>query len=145
MKLRLFLADAAEVREQLLFMLGGGWSEIGPAPQPFALAGIIEIGWDETNRSRRLEFLIEDEDGQPLNVATPTGEQPFKLSANFDVGRSLGAPGRSFNVPIAVMVAPLPWTPGKRYIVKALIDGDPMDQVIFEVRPQPQGTVRTHG
>jgi hypothetical protein len=41
MKLRLFLADAAEVREQLLFVLGGGWTEIGPQPQPFALAGIM--------------------------------------------------------------------------------------------------------
>ncbi|MGH7325471.1 MAG: DUF6941 family protein [Candidatus Rokuibacteriota bacterium] len=138
MKLRLFLADSAEVREQLLFILGGGWTEVGPAPQPFALAGIIEVTWEETNRRRRLELLIEDEDGRPLNVATPTGEQPFKIEAGFDVGRPPGAPGRSFNLPIAVTVAPVPWTPGRRYIVKAVVDGETMDQVAFEVRPQPQ-------
>jgi len=139
MKLRLFLADSAEVRDRLLFMLGGGWTEVGPQPQPFALAGIIEVTWEETNRRRQLEVLIQDEDGQPLSVPTPTGEQPFKITANFDVGRPAGAlPGRSFNVPIAVTVAPLPWAPGRRYIVKALVDGEPLDQVAFAVRPHPQ-------
>lgn len=138
MKLRLFLADSAEVREQLLFMLGGGWTEVGPPPQPFALAGIIEVDWEETNRQRRLEIVIEDEDGQPLTVATPTGDQPFKIEAQFDVGRPPGSPGRSFNVPIAVTVAPLPWTPSRRYVVKASIDGKIMDEVTFSVRSQPQ-------
>jgi len=137
-KFRLFLADSAEVREQLLFMLGGGWTEIGPASQPFALAGIIEIDWEETNRRRHLTFLIEDEDGQPLKVPTPTGEQPFKLEADFDIGRPPGVQvGRSFNIPVAVMVAPMPWMPGRRYIVKAMVDDDVLDQVAFSVRPQP--------
>ena len=139
MKLRLFLADSAEVREQLLFILGGGWSEVGPQPQPFALAGIIEVTWEETNNRRRLQFLIEDEDGHPLSVPTPTGEQPFRIEANFEVGRPPGAPpGSSFNVAIAVTVAPLQWTPGRRYIVKAVVDGETMDQVTFAVRPHPQ-------
>ena len=139
MKLRLFLADSAEVREHLLFILGGGWTEVGPQPQPFALAGIIEVPWEETNRRRRLEFLIEDEDGHPLNVPTPTGEQAFRITADFEVGRPPGAiPGRSFNLPVAVTVAPLQWAPGRRYVVKATVDGDPMDEVAFVVRPHPQ-------
>jgi len=128
MKLRLFLADAAEVREQLLFVLGGGWAQVGPQPQPFALVGIIEVTWEETNRQRRLVILIEDEDGQ----------QPFKIEASFDVGRPVGPPGRSFNLPIAVNVTPLPWIPGRRYIVKGVVDGETLDQVAFEVRPQPK-------
>jgi hypothetical protein len=138
-KLRLFLADSAEVREQLLFMLGGGWTVVGPQPQPFAIAGILEVTWDETNRRRQLDFLIEDEDGQPLNVPTPTGEQPFRVSATFDVGRPAWiSPGGSFNLPIAVTIAPLPWVPGRRYTVKAIIDSKPMDEVTFAVRPLPQ-------
>jgi hypothetical protein len=138
-KLRLFLADCAEVREQLLFVLGGGWTEVGPQPQPFALVGIIEVDWEETNRRRQLEFLIHDEDGQPLNVPTPTGEQSFKIAAAFNVGRPTGEPaGRSFNVPIAVTVAPLPWTPGRRYIVEGRVDGQALDQVPFAVRPHPR-------
>jgi hypothetical protein len=139
MKLRLFLADSAEVREHLLFVLGGGWTEVGPQPQPFALAGIIEVTWEETNRQRQLEVLIQDEDGQPLNVPTPAGDQPFRITAKFDVGRPPGAaPGRSFNVPIAVTVAPLQWVPGRRYVVKAMVDGEPMDEVAFSVRLHPK-------
>lgn len=138
MKLRLLVADSAEVRENLLFMLGGGWTEIGPQPQPFAIAGAIEVTWEETNRPRRLEFLLEDEDGHPLSVATPTGEQPFKIEANFDVGRPPGSPGRSFNLPFAVTVAPVPLTPGRRYVVKAVVDGMTMDEVTFAVRTQPR-------
>jgi hypothetical protein len=139
MKLRLFLADSAEVREGLLFMLGGGWTEVGPQPQPFALAGIIEVSWDETNRRRLLEFVIHDEDGQPLNVQTATGEQPFRVTGNFEAGRPPGAsPGRSFNVAVALTVLPLRWIPGRRYTVKALVDGEEMDGVTFAVRSQPQ-------
>lgn len=48
MKLRLMLAHAAEVQAGMLYMLGTGWTEIGPAPSPFAIAGIIEVPWDET-------------------------------------------------------------------------------------------------
>ena len=107
MKVRLLLATAAEVRDSLLFVLGGGWSEIGPEAQPIAIAGIIEVTWEETNRRRRLEFIIEDEDGQPLNVPTPTGDQPFRINADFDIGRPPGViAGRSFNLPIALPLGP---------------------------------------
>ncbi|MGH7356541.1 MAG: DUF6941 family protein [Candidatus Rokuibacteriota bacterium] len=138
MKLRLLLADSAEVREGLVFMLGGGWTEIGPPPQPFALAGIIEVLWEETNRRRHLEIVIDDEDGRPLNVVTPAGNEPFKIEADFDVGRPPGPPGRSFNLPLAVTIAPLPWTPGRRYLVKAAVDGDTLDEVAFAVRMEQQ-------
>jgi hypothetical protein len=134
-KLRLFLADAAEVREGLLFALGAGWTEIGPAPQPFALAGIIEVTWDETNHRRQGEIVIVDEDGQPLVVPTPAGEQPFRIPLSFDIGRPPGtAPGRSFNLPVAIMVAPLPWTPGRRYVARGVVDGEVLDEVAFTVR-----------
>ena len=56
MKLRLMRAHAAEVQAGMLYMLGTGWTEIGPAPSPFAIAGIIEVPWDETNWRRKLEI-----------------------------------------------------------------------------------------
>jgi hypothetical protein len=142
-KLRLFLADSAEVREGLLFVLGGGWTETGPQSVPFALAGIVEVTWDETNHRRRLEILIEDEDGRALMVGTPAGEQPFRVGADFNIGRPPDAsPGSSFNLPIAVTVAPLPWTPGRRYVVKADIDGETMDAVTFAVRAKAASQAR---
>ena len=90
MKIRLLLATSAEVREGMLYLLGGGWTEIGPQPQPFAISGMIEVAWEETNRRRRLEITIENEDGQPLSVPTPGGEQPFRIETQFDVGRPPG-------------------------------------------------------
>ncbi|MBI2159994.1 MAG: hypothetical protein HYU25_06420 [Candidatus Rokubacteria bacterium] len=138
MKLRLMLAHAAEVQAGMLYMLGTGWTEIGPAPSPFAIAGIIEVPWDETNWRRKLEIPIEDEDGQPLVVATPAGDQLVKFQADFDVGRPPGvAPGRSFNLPIAINIVPLPLQAGRHYVVKAFIDGELADEVGFSVRQQP--------
>ena len=98
MKLRLMLARSAEVQAGMLYMLGTGWTEIGPAPSPFAIAGIIEVPW-----------------GRPPGVA----------------------PGRSFNLPIAINIVPLQLRAGRHYVVKAFIDGELADEVGFSVRQQP--------
>ena len=134
MRVKTLLADSAEVREGLLFLLGGGWKQVGPQPQPFAIAGMIEVEWNETNSRHRIEFVIEDEDGSPFLVPTPTGDQPFRLGREFDVGRPPGSTqGETFNVPIAVPIIPLPWTPGRRYVVRTLIDGNDVDRLTFQV------------
>lgn len=139
MRARILLADSAEVREGLLFLLGGGWSEVGPGPQPFAIAGIVDVEWDETNSRHLIEFVLEDEDGSPLLVPTPAGNQPFKLASGFEVGRPPGAiKGRSFNMPIAIPILPIPWTPGRRYVLKVSLDGVEAERLIFQVRPLPQ-------
>lgn len=136
MKARILLADSAEVRESLLFVLGGGWTDIGPAPQPFTIAGLIEVDWDETNRRHRLELTIEDDDGRPLLVPTPSGDQPFRVVTEFEAGRPPGGPsGRSFNLPLALPLAPVPWAAGRRYIVKVSIDDAEADRLWFWVRP----------
>ena len=119
-------------------MLGGGFTQAGPQPQPFAVAGLVEVEWDETNSHHTIEFVIEDEDGSPFVVPTPTGDQPFRLSTGFDVGRPPGSTrGERFNLPIAVPIAPLPWTPGRRYVVRTSIDGQEMDRLTFQVRAVP--------
>jgi hypothetical protein len=135
MKAKILLADSAEVREGLLFLLGGGWAEAGPAPQPFAIAGIIEVDWEETNAHHTIEFNIEDEDGAPLVVPTPTGDQPVKIASTFELGRPPGsARGSSFNMPVAVPIVALPWTPGRRYVVRLVIDAVEVDRLKFSVR-----------
>lgn len=141
MRAKFILADSAEVRAGLLFLLGGGWTEVGPAPQPFAIAGVIEVDWTETNSRRLLEITIEDEDSAPLLVPTPSGDQPFKIGFHFDVGRPPGtAAGRSFNLAVAVPLMPLPWIPGKRYLILINVDTAEVDRLTFSVRsgqPQP--------
>ena len=135
MHAKIVLADSAEVREGLLFLLGGGWTEIGPQQQPFALAGIIEVDWSETNARHLLEIAFEDEDGGPLMVATPTGNQPLRITTHFEVGRPPGSTqGRSFNVPVAIPILPVQWMAGRDYVVRLTIDGAEADRLRFRVR-----------
>ncbi len=138
MRAKIFLADSAEVREGLLFLLGSGWTEAGPAPQPFAIAGLLEVDWEETNSHHAVDIAVEDEDGAPLNVPTPSGDQPLRVTANFEVGRPPGsARGSSFNLPLAIPIMPVPWTPGRRYVVKISLDGTEVDRLRFTVRANP--------
>ena len=136
MRAKIFLADSAEVREGLLFLLGGGWNQVGPQPQPFAVAGLIEVQWEEINSSHTVEFIFEDEDGAPLMVPTPAGDQPLKLATVFDTGRPPGVTrGTSFNVPVALPIVPVPWKAGTRYVLRLMIDGAEADRLKFFVRP----------
>lgn len=137
MRAKILLADSAEVREGLLFLLGGGWTQAGPAPQMFALAGIIEAGWAEANTRHSAEFTIVEEDGPPLMIPMPTGDpQPFKIVTQFEVGRPPGSPpGTSFNLPIAIPVLPIPWMTGRRYTVILRIDDNEEDRLTFSVPP----------
>ena len=141
MRSKIFLADSAEVRVSLLFLLGGAWTEVGPNPQPFAIAGLIEVGWDEANEKHEIEFAIDDEDGSPLLVPSATGDQPFRIRHHFEVGRPPGAPkGTTFHVPVALPIPPIPWTAGRRYVVIVRINGNEHDRVRFSVRPMPAPT-----
>ena len=122
----------------MLYAIGMGWTEIGPDPNPFAIGAIVEVGWDETNRPHQLTVSIVDADGQPFNVPTPTGDQPFQITADFNVGRPAGArPGRSFSVPVALNLPPVPLQPGRDYVVRAAVDGTTLDEVGFITRAQP--------
>jgi uncharacterized protein DUF6941 len=135
MRTKIVLADSAEVRDGLLFLLGGGWTEVGPQQQPFALAGIIEVDWGETNARHVLDVSFEDEDGASLMFSTPTGSQPLRITTHFEVGRPPGsAHGTSFNVPVAIPMLPVPWLPGRSYVVQLAIDGREVDRLRFRVR-----------
>lgn len=125
MKLTLLLADFAEVLNGKLYVMGGGWTETGPAPAPSALAAIVEVGWDETNREHRLLFELVDSDNHAVMVPTPKGQEPLRIEAQFNVGRPPQAkPGSSFNLPFAVNIGPLPLQPGKVYVWRCRIDDE---------------------
>ncbi|HXH82369.1 MAG TPA: hypothetical protein VNN07_05510 [Candidatus Tectomicrobia bacterium] len=136
MRVKILLADSAEVRENLLFLLGGAWVHTRPAPQPFAIAGVVEVEWDEANTKHAAEFVIEDEDGNPLMVPSATGDLPFRIATNFEIGRPPGAPrGTVFNVPVALSIPPVPWVAGRRYVLIVRINAEEHDRVRFSVRP----------
>jgi hypothetical protein len=139
MRAKILLADSAEVREGLLFLLGGAWTLVGPLPQPFAITGLIEVEWGECNQGHNVEFLIEDIDGNPLMApGGMAGEpQPFRLGTRFEVGRpALSPQGTTFHLPIAINIPPIPWTPGRHYILIVRINTVERDRIRFSVRPQ---------
>ena len=135
MKVRLLLAKAAEVQSGLLYGLGIGWTHIGPDPSIFAIAALVEVSWDETNRPHRLTIVVVDTDGHPLLIPTATGDAPFQIEAVFNVGRPPDAqPGQSFTLPVAVNVPPLPFQQGRSYVIRALVDGERADEATVFMR-----------
>ena len=140
MKLRLLLAHYAEEQSGMLFISGAGWTEIGPDPSPFAIAGLLQISWDETNRPHEIEITIVDSDGQPFMHPTATGEQAFRVHASATVGRPPTArAGQWFSLPIAINFQPLQFRPGTDYIVRGVVNGTVLDEVPFMIRPaRPQ-------
>jgi hypothetical protein len=139
MKLRLLLARWAEVQANMLYAMGIGWTHIAPAPAPFAIAAVIEVGWEETNQPYRLVFSIVDVDEQPFLVPTPMGDQPFQIGAELRVGRPPDAvPGTTFLMPVAINVPPLQFQSGRHYLVRATVNEILRDETGFRVLPAQQ-------
>jgi hypothetical protein len=109
----MLLADAAQAVEGKLYVLGGGWSLIGPEPQPSAIALYIKVPWDRTNTKHRLLVELLDLDGAPLLVETPMGRQALRLETEFEVGRPAGIkPGTALDLALALNFPPLPLPSG---------------------------------
>jgi hypothetical protein len=136
-KVTFLLADSAQAVGQKLYILGGGWSFIGPQVGPMALALLVEVPWLDANEGHQIVIELQDPDGQPVRIGPEA--QPMRIEAQLEVGRPPGHPhGSPFNVPLAINLGPMPLTPGQRYLWVVSIDGetDPSWRVGFHVRPQ---------
>jgi hypothetical protein len=134
MKLTMLLADYAIVGGGKLTIVGGGWSVCGPQAQPFAIAGKIDVPWDQANVRHRLRLELVDADGAPVAVA---GGAPLAIESEFETGRPAGLkPGTPLDVPFAFFLGPQPIPPGARYEWRATIDGEARDDwtLSFTVR-----------
>lgn len=143
MRAVLLLADAAQVAEGKLNLLGGGWSITGPLPSPSAVAVKIEVPWSETNVRHRFELQLFTEDGGPVMVPAEGGEpQPVRVEGDFEVGRPPGLrPGTPIDVPLAINIGPLPLPPDSRFTWRLTIDGESQAdwEASFSTRPLPPG------
>jgi hypothetical protein len=117
------LADAAQVQSGKLYILGGGIDQI-PAAHPFALTLIFHVGWDETNKRHHVLVSLTNADGAQVHLPTPTGNAPFEVRSEFEVGRPPGIPpGSTMYVPTVVMLGGgIPLQPG-RYQFHIQVDG----------------------
>lgn len=116
----LILADRAEGINGKLYLMGGGWNEIGVSdfgqPVSLSLAVGVLVPWNATNELHALTIFIETEEGTRLAP---------EISAQLNIGRPPGAvPGQSFRALIAVNGAwKLPQAGGYR-AVAVLGNGD---------------------
>ena len=141
MRAILLLADAAQVADGKLYLLGAGWSVTGPGPTPSAVAIKIEVPWDQTNVAHHFELELVDEDGQPVTMPAADGAaQPVQTAGSFEVGRPAGLrPGTPIDVPLAINIGPLALPPDQRFSWRLTIDGQSHEdwQANFSTRPMP--------
>ena len=125
MKVMMMLADAAQVVDNKLYVLGGGWSVTGPQPVPFAIAMKLEVPWDQTNMEHSWTLRLVTDDGEHVSLPGPDGESPVEISGAFEVGRPPGVrAGTPIDLAIAFNSGPLPLPMGRRYVWHLLIDGE---------------------
>ena len=107
MRVTLLLCDAAQVADGKLYILGGGWSLIGPDPTPSAVAMKVDVDWTEVDRLHHWELFLVDEDGQPIVAQTPDGPQPIEVRGDFEVSRPESVPeGSPVDVALGAQLRP---------------------------------------
>ena len=104
------LADAAQVSEGKLHILGGGWSVTGPPDAVGDRAARRSARGTRPTAASSGGLELVDSDGYP--VMTPDGdggENPIMMGGEFEVGRPPGTPhGAPIGLPLALNLAPLP-------------------------------------
>lgn len=145
MKVTMLLADAVQVAEGKLYILGGGWSIGGPDPIRMALAVKIDVPWDMGNTRHHFRLDLLDEDGSPVIIPTAEKAGPVSISGYFEVAQPTGLKvGTPLDAAMAYNIGPLPLTPDRRYVWRCWIDEETEEgwQVAFSTRPvpKPEGT-----
>jgi len=114
------LADAAQVADGKLFILGAGISSIGAGPHPLGVAILIDVPWDRANIRHLWQLELVDEDGTPVMA----NDRPVLVGGDFEAGRPPGLqPGTPLSVPIAVNFSGLPVQAGHSYQFRLAVDG----------------------
>ncbi len=137
MKLSMLLCDSAQVADGKLYVLGGGWSFVGPDPAPMAIAAKIDVPWTDGESQHHWTLELTDEDGGPVWLPTANGNEALIVSGEFQAYRPEGLrAGTPLDVPLVVNFGPLPLESGKRYQWRFTIDGqsDPEWFVGFSTR-----------
>ena len=129
----LILADAAQVADGKLYLLGGGWDRIAvnalPAAQMIGVAVGVVVPWTETNTPHTLALTIEDEDGG--SVLPP-------VSVRLEVGRPPGLPAGAEQRLMVAFNAQLALPRFGGYVVSARLDTGAERRLRFSVGAGPQ-------
>lgn len=130
----LILADRAEVLNGKLYMMGGGWDQIGvmdfSQALPLGIAVSIIVPWLATNRQHTWGLSIQTGDARPL----------ANVEGAFIVGRPPNIEhGAIQRAPLA-MSMPVVLTAAGTYVVIASLNGRKQESIQFRAlaaTPQP--------
>lgn len=130
MEAMLILADAAQVANNKLYVLGGGWSVVHTqGPVAMALGLRILVPWDAANEDHRLQLSLHNEDGNQVEV----DGSAVQIDGSFEVGRPPGVPkGTPLDSMLAVTMPALPLAHGA-YYWQVIIDDQPLSRASFRV------------
>jgi len=132
----MILADAAQVADGKLSVLGGGIAMVAPKPQPLALAFIVRVPWSRAGDA--LPWVCELLDAERMPVMA--GDVPVLVNGEVTTGQPQGWPeSQPLNVPVVISFNGLPLQAGATYTWRLSVDGfsDDAWQLPFSVAPQP--------
>lgn len=139
MKVTMLLADAAQVSEGKLYIMGGGWAITGPQPTPSAIGVLVEVPWDQANMRHRWSLALVDSDGHPVTA----NDQPVTIQGELEVGRPPGlTPGTPIGTALALNLGPMQLAPGNRYEWRLTMGSESHEdwRLAFSTRPaEPLG------
>lgn len=117
-----------------IHMLGAGWSVTGSPTAPSAVAVMLKIPWDRTNKAVPCTLELQDADGRPVQLDQVGGSKTgIRLEQTIEVGRPPGLPaGTPIDAAFQVGVPSLP-LPAGRYTWH-LTTAENVHQVSFLVR-----------
>jgi hypothetical protein len=121
----MLLADAAQVADGKLNILGGGWSVCGPGPTPMALAIKLEIPPSQTRRKHDWSVVLLDDKDEPVLLLAPDGQRSI-VAIQGQIERiwtpESMPPGTPTHLAFAINMAPLPLEPSSHYAWQLSID-----------------------
>jgi len=139
MRVTMLLADAAQVAEGKLNILGGGWDVCGPGPTPMAVAVILEVPPSEARRKHTWSLVLVDENGEPALLPADGQKSTVAIQGEIQRIRSpkSASPDRPDSLRFTVNMAPLPLEPNTSYAWRLHIDNKTRKdwQVSFSTRP----------
>jgi hypothetical protein len=138
MNATVLLANFAKVSDGMVDIQQGGWTQIGPGPVSFFVAGLVSCQWHETNQKHDLRVELLDADGGA--VPHPENGEPILTAGTFEIGRPPGVKaGATIHMPIAVPFGLFELEAGADYEVRLTIDGEGRDEwrLPFTVREVP--------
>ena len=111
-KVTILLADAAQISEGKLNMLGAGWSIITTPTGPFVVVIHAQIPWNLTNTKMPWSLDLLDTDGHP--VSPGESQDAIHMEGFVESGRPAGLEsGTAIYVPFVFPFFGMPLEPGK--------------------------------